>query len=142
MNSTEVPLQPAVALPRVALGAAGAIVAALVVNTGIAYGTSALHPATNTGLIPVAYGPLTVLGVLAGIVGWAVVRGRATSPRALLRVLVPVVFVVSLVPGIVVLALGSSPVNVVGLWVMHLVVTIAIVTTAARVLPLRANVSR
>jgi hypothetical protein len=54
----------------------------------------------------------------------------------LLRVLVPAVVAVSLVPGIVLLAIGASPLNVVGLWVMHLVVTIVTVTAAGLVLPL------
>lgn len=135
MSSTQV--QPVSAMPRVAFGVVIAIVISLVVNTGIAFGTMALTPnGTQTGLIPVAYGPLTALGVLAGVIGWALVRRHANRPRALLRVLVPAVVAVSLVPGIVLLAIGASPLNVVGLWVMHLVVTIVTVTAAGLVLPL------
>lgn len=138
MSSAEAHVRPVPQpMARVAVGTVAAIVVALVVNTGIAFGAAALDQGgTRIGLMPVAYGPLTALGVIAGTVGWALVRRNAARPRQLLRVLVPAVVAVSLVPGIVLLVLGNSPVNVVGLWVMHLVVTIVTVTTAARVLPL------
>jgi hypothetical protein len=42
----------------------------------------------------------------------------------------------SFVPGIILLAGDTSLGNVVGLWVMHLVVAVVTVMTAARVLPL------
>lgn len=136
MNSTDAHIHPVPRLPFVALGVVSAIVIALIVNTGVAFGAEALEQGTRTGLMPIAYGPLTALGVVAGTVGWAAVRRYATRPRAVLRVLVPVVVALSLVPGIVLLAIGTSPVNVIGLWVMHLVVTVATITIAIRVLPL------
>jgi hypothetical protein len=129
MSSTEVPVR-AVAPSRVALGVVIAIVVAVVVNTGIAFATG-----TQTGLLPVAYGPLTAIGILAATGGWAVVRRRAARPRAVLRVLVPVVFLVSLVPGVVLLAVGNGAINVVGLWVMHVVVTVVTVTMLSRAMP-------
>jgi hypothetical protein len=122
------------------IGVVAAIVIAILVNTGIAVGTSALDPnGTKIGLMLVAYGPLTAIGVLAGTVGWAAIRRRAAHPRAVLRRLVPTVVGVSLIPGIVLLIVGETPVNVVGLWVMHLVVAIVTVTTLGWVLPLRDN---
>lgn len=136
MNSTDAHIQPVLRLPRVALGVVSAVVVALIVNTGVAFGTEALEQGTRTGLLPVAYGPLTILGVIAGTVGWAAVRRYAARPGAVLRVLVPVVVALSLVPGIVLFAIGTDPVNVIGLWVMHLVVTVVTITVAIRVLPL------
>lgn len=136
MNSADAHIQPVLRLPRVALGVVSAIVIALIVNTGVAFGTEALEQGTRTGLLPIAYGPLTVLGVIVGTVGWAAVRHYTTQPRSVLRVLVPAVVALSLVPGIVLFAIGTNPVNVIGLWVMHLVVTVVTVTIAMRVLPL------
>lgn len=139
MSSTDIPVPQVVPMPRLAVGVVLAIVVSIAVNTGIAFGARSLDPhGTQIGLALIAYGPLTALGVLAGSAGWAGVRRFATRPRAVLRVLVPVVVVLSFVPGVVLLAAGNSPLNVVGLWVMHLVVTAVTVTLAARVLPLRS----
>lgn len=135
MSSTAVPVR-AVAPSRVALGVVVAIVVAVVVNTGIAFATRSLDAhGTQIGLPPAAYGSLTAIGILAGTGGWVVVRRRAARPRAVLRLLVPVVFLVSLVPGVVLLAVGNSAINVVGLWVMHVVVTVVTVTMLSRALP-------
>jgi hypothetical protein len=143
MSSTHVPthsvpsVRPATSALRLALGIVLAIAIAIMVNTGVAWGARALSPGgSRTGLILVAYGPLTVLGVLAGTVGWLAVRRFAAQPRAVLRVLVPAVVVLSFVPGVIQLAAGTGPVDVVGLWVMHLVVAIVTVGTLLRVLPL------
>lgn len=136
MTSTDIHVRAAA--PRVALGVLAAVAISLIANTGVALLTRSLvHDGTQTGLMPIAYGPLTAIGVLAGTAGWATVRRYAARPRAVLRVLVPAVVVVSLVPGIVLLAIGNSPVNVIGLWVMHLVVAVVTLLTVSRVLPLR-----
>lgn len=135
--STHAQVRSVTPMPRVALGVVVAIIVALVVNTGIAYGAAALLPhGTQTGLMLIAFGPLTALGVIAGTVGWALIRRTSARPRAVLRVLVPVVFAVSLIPGVVLLIVGNSALNVVGLWAMHLVVTLVTITSAGRVLPL------
>lgn len=130
MNRTDTPTA------RVALGVVLAIVVSIAVNTGIAFATKSLDAGgTQTGLAPVAYAPATGLGIIVATIGWTIVRRRSTGPAALLRVLVPVVLVVSLIPGVILLVAGNSALNIVGLWVMHLVVTTVTVTTLSRVLP-------
>jgi hypothetical protein len=122
---------------RVTLGVVAAVLISIIVNTGVALATTSLDPnGEQTGLALIAYGPLTALGVLAGTGGWAAVRRFSARPRPVLRVVVPAVVAISFVPGIILLAAGAGLVNVLGLWIMHLVVAAATVTMAGRVLPL------
>jgi hypothetical protein len=80
------------------------------------------------------------LGVLAGAVGWQIVRRRATRPAAVLRWLVPAVVALSLIPDIAVGA-GSSPGvswgAVSALMLMHLTVAATAVVVYRRFMPLR-----
>ncbi|MEU6180066.1 DUF6069 family protein [Streptomyces coeruleorubidus] len=80
----------------------------------------------------------TVIGVLLGAVGWAVVRRVAKNPAGLLRWLVPVAVVVSFVPDLALLGgdtPGSGPLAVVALMVMHVVVGVVAVFAYRRVMP-------
>lgn len=92
-------------------------------------------------LSPSAYLPLTVLGVLAGAVGWQIVRRRAKDPAALLRWLAPTVVAVSLIPDIAVGFSDSYPGvswgGVAALILMHLAVAAVAVPVYRRFLPLR-----
>jgi Family of unknown function (DUF6069) len=134
MSSIQV--RPVVPMPRLAVRVVVAILVSVVVNYGIAWAISTLDPAgPRIGLSPVEFGPATVLGVLAGIAGWAVVRRRATRPRSVLRVLVPAVVVLSFIPDAVLVG-PSSLVNMLGLWIMHVVVAVVAVTVASRAYPL------
>jgi hypothetical protein len=122
---------------RVAVGVLVAAVVALVGNTLIALAVSALRPGGMVkGLTFVEYGSLTVVGVLLGTAGWALVRRSSRRPRAVLRVLVPVVVVLSFGADLGLLAAGTSPLNAVGLMLMHVVVAVATVLTLSRTLPL------
>ena len=88
-----------------------------------------------------AYGFFTVIGVVAGLVGWLVVR-RRDNAAATLRWLVPTVLVVSLVPDVMVGFSDRAGVSwgaVVALMVMHVVVTVAAVATFSRLLPVTRN---
>jgi hypothetical protein len=92
-------------------------------------------------LWPSAYLPLTVIGVLAGAIGWQIVRRRAKDPAALLRWLVPTVVAVSLIPDV---ALGFSDSYpgvswgaVAALILMHLAVAAVAVPVYRRFMPLR-----
>ncbi len=84
-----------------------------------------------------AYSFLTVVGVVAGLVGWLLIR-RTSNAAATLRWLVPTVLVVSLVPDIL-LGFSDRPGvswgAVAALMLMHLVVTVSAVTTFSRLLP-------
>src|SRR3954447_6715096 len=77
---------------RAVVGLIAAAAVALIGNALIAVVVSGLRPGgVEKGLTFVEFGPLTVAGVLVGTAGWAVVRRSSRRPRAVLRVLVPVV---------------------------------------------------
>jgi hypothetical protein len=121
--------------------AAGAIVA-LAANTVIAM--AALAAGANSAFSPLllfVYGPFTVVGLLAAYAGWRIVRRRASSPRSVLRVLVPVLAVLSFVPDTVLAITGFIPgttlTGVVALMLMHLVVVAIAVPLSARLAPVR-----
>lgn len=83
---------------------------------------------------------LSVLGVLAGAVGWALIRRRSEAPGRVLTRLVPAVIVVSLIPDLV---LGAARFfahtnwgGVAALMVMHLAVAACAVASYRFLLPL------
>ena len=120
---------------------AGAVVAVLA-NSVIAL--AAIAAGASSAFSPLmiyVYGPFTVVGVVAAYVGWRIVRGRSHNPRAILRILVPVLTVLSFTPDTV-LALtrfipGTSSAGLVGLVLMHLVVVAVAVPIGARLAPVR-----
>jgi hypothetical protein len=132
--------QPAARPLSIIRGLLAAILLASVADTILALAArSAGASSAMQALHPSSYIPLTVLGVLAGSIGWAVVRRKAATPSRLLRVLVPVVLVVSFVPDLAMLAggaPGSGPVGVAALMLMHLAVATTAVLAYRRVLPL------
>jgi hypothetical protein len=83
-------------------------------------------------LEPPSYVFMTALGVLAGAVGWGIVRKLSQDPERLLRRLVPSVVVISLVPDFFLFDEGEVT-GVVALLVMHLAVA---VIAYRRVMPL------
>ncbi|MEV7094824.1 hypothetical protein AB0M80_18500 [Amycolatopsis sp. NPDC051045] len=123
--------------PVTALRLGLALVAAAVVNTGIALAASALDDGgMGVGLSPAAYLPATVVGLLVGAVGWTLIARR--SPRAL-RVVVPAVLVLTWIPDLLLLTTGATAANVGGLMLMHLVVTTAVVTALGTSRPAPAH---
>ncbi|WP_221355178.1 DUF6069 family protein [Streptomyces beigongshangae] len=86
-------------------------------------------------LEPASYVFATALGVLAGAVGWGVVRRFSQDPGRLLRRLVPSVVVISLVPDFFLFDEGEVT-GVVALLVMHLAVAVIAVEVYRRVMPL------
>jgi hypothetical protein len=121
---------------RVAGGLLAAAVGALVVNGLIALAVSALRPGgVEKGLTVVEFAPATVVGVLLGTAGWVLVRRFSSRPAALLRVLVPVVVVLTFGADLALLAGGTTLLNVLGLMLMHVVVATATVIALTRVLP-------
>jgi uncharacterized protein DUF6069 len=126
----------------VAAGLAVAIVIAGAANFGVsviahAAGASSEFMALNPPVL-IAF---TVVGMLIGAVGWNLVRTKANRPNAVLRVLVPVVLVVSFVPDLLLAGKlpGSTTGGVVALMAMHLLVFIVAVPAFIRVLPLPAD---
>ncbi|MFI7404281.1 DUF6069 family protein [Streptomyces sp. NPDC049541] len=78
---------------------------------------------------------LTAVGVVAGAVGWAIVRKVAKEPEALVRWLVPTLVVVSFVPDFLLFGAGGA-IGVGALLLMHVVVAAAAVFTYRKVMPL------
>ena len=124
---------------RALLAGLVAIVASLIGNTVVAQialaagGSDDFQPLT-----PGAYGFLTVLGVVAGFVGWLLIR-RTDNAAVTLRWLVPTVLVVSFVPDILVGFSDRAGVSwgaVVALMAMHVVLTVTAVATFSRLLPI------
>ncbi|WP_043788174.1 DUF6069 family protein [Amycolatopsis rifamycinica] len=102
-----------------------ALLAAAAANTAIALGALALDDGgIAMGLSPASYLPATAAGLLLGTVGWFVLA--RTAPKAL-RVVVPAVLVLTWVPDLLLFTAGATAANVVGLMLMHLVVTTAVV---------------
>ncbi|MFJ7219211.1 DUF6069 family protein [Amycolatopsis sp. NPDC098790] len=111
--------------PFTALRLGVAVLAAAAVNTVIALAAAALDDGgIGMGLNPAAYLPATVLGLLAGALGWGLIARR--NPKVL-RVVVPLVLVLTWIPDALLLTAGATAANVVGLMLMHLAVTSAVV---------------
>lgn len=121
---------------RIAAGVVAAVLAAVLVNAVIAM--LALAAGASDGFAPLqasSYIFLTVIGVLAGAAGWAAVRRWSRRPTAVMRLLVPIVVTVSLLPDIALffteLQPNTTTLGVIALMVMH-------VATAAVAVPLFA----
>jgi hypothetical protein len=90
------------------------------------------------GLTPPAFVSLTVIGVLAGAVGWRLITRRSARPAALLRRLVPVVLVLSFIPDVLLLtgdAPGADLVGVLALMAMHVAIVAIAVPLFRRFMP-------
>jgi hypothetical protein len=123
----------------VAIIAAGILVAILA-NSIIAIAAHAVGASVNfSPLLFFVYAPFTLVGFLAAYVGWRIVRRRASRPAAVLRVLVPVLTVLSFAPDTVLVITGFIPgaslTAVIALGLMHLVVVAIAVPICARLVP-------
>jgi hypothetical protein len=118
---------------------AGAVVAiganSIDAFAAIAAGTSS----SFAPLWPAVYAPFSVVGVVAAFVGWSIIRRRTSRPAAVLRMLVPVLAVLSFVPDAVLLATGFIPgaslTAVLALAIMHVVVVAVAVPLCMRLAP-------
>lgn len=133
--------EPGTSAARVAGGLAIAVVGAVAVNTVIALIAVAVGASKDFAPLQLpAYATFTVIGVLAGAVGWAAVRRWSRRPGAVLRWLVPTVVVLSLVPDVGLLVSDAQPntsgIAVAGLMLMHLATSAVAVAVFARALPL------
>lgn len=127
-----------------AIAAATAAAAAVAIGLNLVIATVARTAGTSHQFKPLdlsSYAALTVIGVGVGAIGWTLVAARASRPRETLRVLVPVVVVLSLVPDAV---LGVSKTQAHTTWgavaalvIMHLAVAATAVFAFNRALPVR-----
>ncbi|ANZ40347.1 hypothetical protein BBK82_34295 [Lentzea guizhouensis] len=141
MADTSLPAGLAPSTGEVAVGLLGAAVVSIAVNSLIALVASKFIPegTERVGLALAEYAPATVIGILLGTLGWFLVRRFAKDPRRVLRVLVPIVVVLTFIPDLGILAGGAAVVNSLALIAMHVVVAAATVPVLGRVLPLNAR---
>ena len=140
-RTTEGRTVAAVALSALVGAAAAGLATAAIALIARAVGAS--HDFTP--LWPSSYLPLSVLGVLAGAIGWQIIRRRAARPASVLRWLVPAAVALSLIPDIAVGAAGTSPGvswgAVSALMLMHLAVAAAAVTVYRWLMPVAASLN-
>jgi len=131
-STSSVPRTAVLLVAAVAVaGAANSIIAAVAVAAGASSSYAPL-------MLPV-YLAFTVAGVVAGYVGWRVIRNRATNAARVLRVVVPVALVLSWAPDVV-LAItqfipGTNLTGALALGLMHAVVVAVAVPVYARIAP-------
>ena len=130
----------AVAVRRGPLAVAGGLLAAIVVasaaDTVLALlALAAGAPDDFQPLKAPSYIFLTTVGILAGAIGWAVVRKVSKDPQALVRWLVPTLVVLSFVPDFLLYGDGGAT-GVGALLLMHVSVAATAVVTYRRVMPL------
>ncbi len=120
-----------------AIGAAGG----LVINSLIALFARTLFdiPAEFQQLTLPVYGFLTVVGAVVGAIGWHLIATRSRNASGVLRLLVPTVLVLSLIPDVLLLVSESQPgtttAGVVALMLMHVGVAVAAVPAYRRFIP-------
>lgn len=119
---------------------AGAVVG-VAANAVIAFSALAAGASSTFAPVTVAFIPFTVVGYFAAYLGWRIIRARTARPAAVLRVLVPVLTILSFIPDIVLLATGfipgASATAVIALALMHSVVVAVAVPIFLRVAPVR-----
>ena len=120
------------------LSVALAFVASGVINFVISLIARALGADASTvvGLNPAAFLLFALVGLLIAAGVWVLVRSRSQRPTGVMRVLVPVVVLISLVPDVLVGLAGFGWVGAVALMLMHLSVAACGVAALRRFLHL------
>jgi hypothetical protein len=128
-------------LTAIVVAAVAGIVSCLIIAT-IAKAAGAPHAFGPFSTYPV----LVVIGVVAGGLGWNIVRRRSADPARLLGRLVPAVLILSFIPDVIVGATKALPHTtwggVAALMVMHLAVAVGAVASYRRFLPAGAPSSQ
>ncbi|MGI5193062.1 DUF6069 family protein [Streptomyces sp. CA-288835] len=120
----------------VAGGVLAAIVVASLADAVLALLALAVGAPDNfQPLMPGSYIFLTTVGVVAGAIGWAIIRKVSKDPEALMRWLVPTVVALSFVPDFLLFGEGGVA-GVVALLLMHVVVAVVAVFAYRKVMPL------
>ena len=124
-----------------AVAAAVGAVGGLVINTGVATLAQTLFdiPSEFQQLTLPVYGFLTIVGAIVGAIGWHLIATRSRNASGVLRVLVPTVLVLSLIPDVLLLVNESQPgtttAGVIALMLMHVGVAVAAVPAYRRFIP-------
>jgi hypothetical protein len=133
---------PAASRSRSTVILVAAAIIALAANSVIALVALAVGANPSFAALRIlVYGPFTLIGLFAAYAGWRIVRRRARNPRAVLRVLVPVLAIASFAPDTALAITGFIPgtslTGVIALMLMHLVVVGVAVPASARLAPVR-----
>jgi hypothetical protein len=117
----------------VAVGVVTSLIAFVALTAGVGDGFPPLQPQ--------AYLTFALAGTLIALGGWVLIVRFVRRSARLLKVLVPVLFVVTFIPDVVLLATGfipgATPGGVIALMLMHPVVAGAAVLAGQRVAPAR-----
>ena len=144
MTTTQTNGTRTVSWKNTAAAAAIGAVGALVINSVIALLAKAIFdiPDEFQQLTLPVYGFLTVVGAVIGAVGWHLIVARSRNASGVLRVLVPTVVVLSLIPDVMLLVDESQPgtttAGVVALMLMHVGTAVAAVPAYRRFIPPRS----
>lgn len=145
MTATLDPTSPrprAVPRARTALLVIGAVAASAALTSIVAFvaraaGAGDAYPP----LQPAVYLSFAIVGTLAALGGWVLVVRFVRRSARLLRVVVPALLVLSLVPDVALLALGFIPGTTAGgaiaLMLMHVAVAAVAVLAGQRIAPAR-----
>jgi hypothetical protein len=116
-----------------------AIAIAVLASGVIALAATASGATAFPPLMPQVFGAFAAVGVLGAYAGWRIVRARSLQPRRMLRVLVPVLLVLSFIPDVTLLITGFIPgtttTGALALMLMHLVVVGVAVPVSQRLAP-------
>ncbi len=129
---------------KATLASAGiAVAGGLIINTVIALAARGLGAPDEFKQLTIAvYGPLTVIGALLATVAWRLIVNHSGNAARVLRIVVPVVLVLSLIPDALLLSSDSQPGTttggVIALMLMHFGVAAAAVPAFRRLMPPRS----
>jgi len=133
--STRTSSVPRTVILLVAAVAVAGIANSIIALVAIAAGASSSY----APLMPPVYLAFTALGVAGGYLGWRIVRRMVDRPARVLRVLVPVVLVLSWVPDVILAIVqfipGTNLTGALALALMHAVVVAVAVPVYLRVAP-------
>ena len=142
--------EPSATRPTIVVSIAwivGAVVVACLADlvfASIAHAAGSPHKFSP--LKPVSFVPLTVFGIVIGAIGWALIRRYAARPRAVLKIVVPLVVALSWLPDIMLYInktkAGTTERGVATLMVMHLTVAAIAVFAFLKAMPLPADRAR
>lgn len=128
---------PRTATLLLAAAAVAGVANAVIAVAALAAGASASY----SPLMPPVYLAFTVFGVLAGYLGWRIVRRVSAHPARVLKVLVPAVLVLSWVPDVILAVVqfipGTTLTGALALALMHAVVVAVSVPVYARIAPVQ-----
>ncbi|MGP3536382.1 DUF6069 family protein [Microbacterium sp. RD1] len=118
------------------------VVASAIFTSALAFAALALG--ADAAFIPLQPGPYLTFGIagfLVGLAGWVLVVRFARRSARVLRVLVPVLVLLTLVPDVVLLLTGFLPgttgIGVAALMLMHVLVAATAVFIGQRISPAR-----